>query len=142
MSEAGFNAAIAGHFGVPIILVSGDDAIIEETRSIVGDVEGAPVKWALGFHSARTLTPEAGLNVIRDGVTAAIGRISDFKPYAIQAPIELDVSFKHYRPVEMLGYLPFTERIDSHTIRYVANDMVEASNFLAFVLGYSPDLSP
>ncbi len=57
--EAGINAAIAGHFGVPVILVTGDDAIVEETKALIGDVEDATVKWAISFHSARTMTPHA-----------------------------------------------------------------------------------
>ena len=142
MAEAGINAAIAGHFGVPIIMVSGDDAIIEETRTLLGDVEGAVVKWALGFHSAKTLTPEAAYLVIREKVKAAMARIDDFKPYRLDGPVQLDVSFKNYRPVEVLAYLPIVERIDAHTIRFVGNDMIEISKFLAFILNYTPDLSP
>src|SRR5690606_8216527 len=44
MSEAGMSAAIAGHFGVPVIMVSGDQVAVAETQVIVGDVEGAVVK--------------------------------------------------------------------------------------------------
>ncbi len=142
MAEAGINAAIAGHFGVPIIMVSGDDAIIEETRTLLGDVEGAVVKWALGFHSAKTLTPQAAYPVIREKVKAAMARIDAFKPYRLDGPIQLEVSFKNYRPVEVLGYLPIVERIDAHTIRFVGKDMIEVSKFLAFILNYTPDLAP
>ncbi len=140
--EVGLNAAIAGHFGVPVIMISGDDAIVEEARSLLGEVEGAVVKWALSFHSARTLTPEAGYEVIRGKVKAAIGRIGDFKPYRLEPPIELEVSLKHYRPVELLGYLPIVERVDSHTIRFVGKNMIEVSRFLEFMLSYEVSLQP
>ena len=142
MAEAGINAAIAGHFGVPIIMVSGDDAAVAETQALLGDVEGAVVKWTLGFHSAKTLMPEAANRVIHEKVKAAVGRIRAFKPYRLDGPVQLDVSFKNYRPVEVLGYLPIVERIDAHTIRFVGEDMVEVSKFLSFILNYSPDLAP
>ena len=146
VSEAGFNAAIAGHLGVPIVLVSGDDAIVEETKRYVGDVEGAVVKWATSFHSARTLTPEAGAEVIEAAAERAIHRLSDFKPFQLSAAtddkISLEVSFKHYRQAEILAYLPSVERIDAHSIRFVANDMVEASMFAQFMNNYQPGLSP
>lgn len=142
MAEAGINAAIAGHFGVPILVVSGDNAIVEETRALLGDVEGAVVKWALGFHAAKTLMPEAAYAVIREKVKAALGRIEDFNPYRVQSPIQLEVSFKNYRPVEVLAYLPIVERLDAHTIRFVGKDMVEVSRFLSFLLNYSADLAP
>ncbi len=142
MPEAGLNAAIAGHFGVPVIMISGDDAIVEEARTVLGDVEGAVVKWALSFHSARTLVPEAAYEVIREKVKAAIGRIGDFEPYKLEPPIELEVSLKHYRPVELLSYLPMVERVNSHTIRFVGKDIVEVSKFLEFILNYDVSLQP
>src|SRR5687768_18305700 len=75
VSEAGLNAAIAGHFNVPVIMVSGDDAVVKETSALLGDVEGAVVKWASGFHSAKTLVPEASYVLIRDKARKAVGRI-------------------------------------------------------------------
>lgn len=63
--EAGINAAIAGQFNVPIIMISGDDAAVKEVTALLGDVEGAVVKWNYGFHSARTMMPEAAYDLIR-----------------------------------------------------------------------------
>ena len=142
MSEAGINAAIAGQFGVPVILVSGDDVAVAETQVIIGEVEGAVVKWARGFHSARTLTPEAAQEVIRTRVASAISRIDEFSPYVLDTPIDVELSLKHYRPVELLGYLPNVERLSSHTIRFIADDMEQVSKFLTFVLDYRVDLQP
>jgi len=142
MLEAGINAAIAGDFGVPVVMISGDDAVVEEARRVVGDMEGAVVKWSLGFHSARTLMPEAAYRLIADRVTAALSRLDDFEPYRLEAPIELEVSFKNYMPAELLAYLPIVERVDSHTIRFVGRDMTEVSRFLAFVTRFRVDAAP
>lgn len=142
MSEGSMNAAIAGQFGVPVIMVSGDDVAVAENQVIVGNMEGAVVKWALGFHSARTLTPEAAQEVIRTRVASAISRIGEFEPFVLEPPIEVELSLKHYRPVELLAYLPSVERINSHTVKFVAEDMVEVSRFLRVALGYSVDLQP
>src|SRR5262244_4650356 len=54
MPEAGINAAIAGSFNVPVIMISGDDAIVKEATDLLGNVEGAVVKWAVSFHAAKT----------------------------------------------------------------------------------------
>ncbi|HWP42280.1 MAG TPA: M55 family metallopeptidase, partial [Blastocatellia bacterium] len=130
------------HFGVPIIMVSGDDAVVRETREMVGDVEGAIVKWSYGFHSARTLTPAAAYDLIADTVTKAMARIKEFKPVRLKTPIELEVRFKNYRPAEVLAYLPIVERIDSHSIRFRGKDMVEVSRFIEFITTYEPGLEP
>jgi D-amino peptidase len=142
VSEAGLNAAIAGHFNVPVIMVSGDDAVVKETTALLGDVEGATVKWASGFHSAKTLMPEAANQLIREKVKKAIGRIRDFKPYKLKPPIRLDVRFKNYRPSEMLSYLSIVERTDAHSIKFTGKDMIEVSKFLEFIVTYEPSLEP
>jgi len=142
VSEAGLNAAIAGQFNVPVIMISGDDAVVKETQALLGNVEGAVVKWASGFHSAKTLMPEAGQQLIREKVKSAMARIKDFKPYKLAAPVQLEVRFKNYRPSEVLSYLSVVERVDAHSIRYVGKDMVDVAKFLEFIMTYEPGLEP
>ncbi|MEP7037673.1 MAG: M55 family metallopeptidase [Acidobacteriota bacterium] len=142
MSEGGFNAAIAGHFNVPVIMVSGDDAAVKEVSTLLGDIEGAIVKWNYGFHSALTMMPEAVYSLIREKVKRAVGRIKDFKPYKLKTPVQLDVRFKNYRPSEVLSYLSIVERTDAHSIRFMGKDMVETSKFMEFITTYEPGLEP
>jgi len=142
MTEGSMAAAAAGHFGVPVIMVSGDDVAVAENQVLIGNIEGAVVKWAKGFHSAETLTPEAGYEVIRTRTKSAIDRIAQFEPYVLDTPIELELTLKHYQPVELLGYLKNVERLNSHTIRYVGEDIIEISNFLTFVTNFRVDLEP
>lgn len=142
VGEGALNAAIAGHFGVPILMVSGDAAVAAELQGVLGDVEAAVVKWPISFHSAKTLTPQAAQELITRTAKAAVGRIADFKPYRMEAPIELEVRFKNYRPAQLLSYLPIVEQTDSHSVRFIGKDMLEISRFLSFLLGYNPALSP
>jgi D-amino peptidase len=142
MSEAGLNAAIAGHFGVPVVMISGDDVIVEETKRLLGRVEGAAVKRAISFHSAATMTPKAAQNLIRDKVKVGLDSLDQFEPYVVAPPIHLDVTFKNYRPAELLAYLPIVERTTAHSIRFTGEDMVEVFRFLEFMLSYRADLEP
>lgn len=142
VTEGAWNAAIAGHFKVPVVMISGDDAAIEEVRALVGSIEGAETKKALGFHSANTLTPQASYDLIGKKAKAALGRLRDFKPYVVSAPVAVDVSFKHYMFAEVLAFLRVIERVDAHSIRFRARDMVEAADFMEFITTYSQDLQP
>ena len=142
VTEGSWNAAIAGHFGVPVVMMSGDDAAIAEVRKAVGNIEAAETKRSLGFHSAVTLTPQAGVALIRERVQAALARRQDFKPFRVQGPVTVDVTFKNYMPAEVLAYLPIFERTDSHSIRFRAKDMVEASMIMTFIGDYRPDITP
>lgn len=142
VTEGAFNAAIAGHFNVPVIIMSGDDAALAEVRSLVGNMEGAETKKALSFHAAETITPEASCRLIAQKVRAALARRQDFKPYRLQAPVTLEMAFKNYRPVELLGWLRGVERIDSHTIRYRGQDILDVSDFIQFLTHYDFNLEP
>jgi D-amino peptidase len=142
VSEAGFNAAVAGHFGVPIAMVSGDDAIVAEARKYIGELEGAVVKKALSFHSARTLTPAAAQKLIQETARRAVTKRGTLKPFRLDGAVTLEVSFKNYRQSEMLSYLPIVERTDSHTIRFRGKDMIEVSKFVQFMDGYDAGLTP
>jgi len=141
-SEAGINAAIAAQYGVPVVMITGDDAIVTETKQRLGNLEGVIVKRAIGFHSAATLTPEVGQARIRQQAKTAVMRRAEMKPYTMTKPLTVEVSFKNYRPVELLGYLPNIQRIDAHTVRFAGRDMVEISKFLEFVTSYDPTLTP
>ena len=142
VTEGAWNAAIAGHFGVPVVMVSGDDAAVEEVRSLVGNIEAAEVKKSLSFHSANTLTPEASCELIGQKVKAALARLKDFRPFTVSAPVTLDVSFKHYRVSEVLAYLKTVQRTDAHSIQYIGKDMLDVADFYLFFSTYSLDLEP
>lgn len=141
MPEAGLNAAIAGHYGVPVAMISGDDAIVKEAQALLGPIGAAVVKWNYGFHSARTLTPAAACDVIREAARRAVAAPRR-KPFVVTAPVTLDLRFKNYRPAEVLAYLPIVERTDAHAIRFRGKDVLEVSRFLEFVDEYEPGLAP
>ena len=142
VSEATFNAALAGHFGVPVVMVSGDDVTVDETRQVLGDVEGAVTKRALGYHSAETLTPEAALPLIREAAERGVSRAAEMEPYTIEGPVRCTLAFKHYRPAELLAYLPGIERTGARQVRFVGDDMTQVARFVAFSLFYRADLEP
>jgi D-amino peptidase len=142
MPEAGLSAAIAGHFGVPVVAISGDDAAVAEAQGLLGKIEGAVVKKAVSFHAAATMTPAAAQALIRAKVKTGVARRGEMRPYVLEKPVRLDVSFKHYRPAEILSYLSIVERTGAHSIRFTGRDIVEVSRFLEFLGEYSAELAP
>ena len=142
VSEGGWNAAVAAHFGVPVLAVSGDEAAVAEVKAQVPGVEGAVVKWPFAFHSARTLTPTAARAAIEDAVRKGMARRGTSSLPRVATPVRVEIRFKSYRPAELLSWLPGAVRVDAHAVAYTVKDMPEASRFLAFVLGYQADLTP
>jgi D-amino peptidase len=128
--EAGFNGAIAGDFGVPVVFVSGDQTIAKQARDLFGPIETVVVKQATGFFSATMMHPEQSRRLIRAGVKRGIERRAEFKPYRISAPVRLEMTFYDVVQAEMVSYLPGVERPSGNTVIFTARNMVEACKFL------------
>jgi D-amino peptidase len=121
--EAVFNAAIAGHFGVPVLFISGDRMAVGELQKSLPQVEGVVVKEPFGFHSAMTVTPARGRQLIGEGVTRALRKAVQPAPYVLANPITLDVGFKFTPDAERAAYIPGITRIDAHFVRGTFPDM-------------------
>lgn len=145
LAESGLNATIAGYFGVPVVMISGDEQAVAELQkftSAYGSAEGAVVKRPISFHAAAVMTPDASQAIIRAKAKAAITRLKDFKPVPARGPWALELSYKSYTPAEMMAYMPGTERVDSHTVRFKAASIIDISRFIEFALSYRADLTP
>ncbi|KPV61582.1 MAG: D-aminopeptidase [Candidatus Bathyarchaeota archaeon BA1] len=125
MGETGLNAALAGCFNVPVALVSGDRAVTEEARSLLGNVETVTVKEGVGRFAARCVSPVKARVLIKEGTTKALQRLNEFKPFKISPPIKLDIVFIHIGMAEMAELVPGAKRVDGRTISFVSNDYLE-----------------
>ncbi len=142
MPESGISASVAGAFRVPVVMISGDNVAVAEAQRLIGPISGAVVKRAISFEATATMTPAAAQTLIRQTAREAVGRRGELRPFVQKTPVQLDVTFKNYKPAELMTYLPNVTRTTSHGIRFVARDMVELSRFLEFVTSYEPSLAP
>jgi D-amino peptidase len=94
VGETGINAAVCGHFGVPVVLVTGDRAVCREGRELLGDgLTTVEVKEGLGRFSARMKTPREARDLIEAGAKAALSDLSAVKPYDPGRPCEIAIEF-------------------------------------------------
>jgi len=133
--EGGFNAAIAGDFGVPVVFLSGDQTAGEELKRLLGPIETVAVKQAVGFHAATMLHPEEAQRLIREGVKRGIDRRASLAPYKVNHPVELELTLTQTVNAELAAYLPGVKRLSGNTVLFTAADMTEASKFLEAVTG-------
>ena len=85
--------ACAGFHGVPVVLVTGDEAVGEEARELLGDVETVAVKKGIDKFSAELLPPSVAQARIREATARALDRLSDFTPYTVGPPYTLGVEW-------------------------------------------------
>lgn len=130
VSEALFNAAVAGHFGVPVILVCGDQNVVREAKENFGDIETVMTKESIGFLSAKSPHPKVVCAEIRQKAERAVKRIKEFKPYVVQKPVKLDLVFKNIFDAETTAYLPWVKRTEGKAIQVEFADMLAANRFI------------
>jgi len=130
VSEGIYNAALAGHFGVPVALVSGDRLAVTQVQQVAASAEGAIVKEPYGYHSANTVTPARGQAMIREGAKRAMGKIGSLQPYRVTTPVALEVGFKLTIDAERAAFVPGLARSDAHNVKGTFHDMIEITKLL------------
>ena len=133
MSEATLSAAIATHFAVPILMVSGDDVVVAESLAALGDIATSGVKVSHGWLSARHLSPAQADLALRQGVRDAVARVGRPRPRRVSTPRVLEIRLRTRFMAEWLGHLDNIEQLDAYTIRLRSPDIVGISRFIMFL---------
>jgi D-amino peptidase len=127
-SEARFNAAVAGHHGVPVGLITGDDVICAETRNWLPHVETAVVKYAIDRYTARCLPQPAALEVIQSAATRGAQNLGHMPAYRLASPVRLEMVWSDSSLAAAAARLPRAERCGPREVAYSAQDALEAYN--------------
>ncbi|MCU6615152.1 M55 family metallopeptidase [Achromobacter mucicolens] len=131
LGEAGLYGALAGELGVPVILGTGDDVFIEETRDTFPGAEWVQTKVAHGQGSGITLSPAASRRAIAAAAETAVRnfmRGGDKKavPFRIPAPIECRLQTQSSALADLFCMWPTLERVDGVTLRFTTDSMQSA----------------
>jgi len=127
VGEIETRVALAGWFGVPVILVTGDQTVAQEARAIVPDVEVAVVKEGLARYACISLSADASRNLIREKARAAMTRIGKIRPYKIEGPVTFTIEHTTRNSLSPDAALrPGVQVVDDRTIRYWGKDFLEA----------------
>jgi D-amino peptidase len=132
VGEFGLNGALAGYFGVPVIMVTGDQTACAQTVALLGNMEAAIVKTATGRHSAECLPPQVTAKLIQDAARRAVQKLkrnSVSEPFILDTPILVTVDFMTSDMADRAARMPGTER-DGNRVQFSAPDMVVA--YMAF----------
>ncbi|HXE56704.1 MAG TPA: M55 family metallopeptidase [Gemmatimonadales bacterium] len=124
VGELGINAALAGYYGVPVVLVSGDAALAAEARELLGEgVHTVVVKEAVSRHAARSIAPSVARDRIRAAATRALGRRG--VPFVVSSPITVEVDFSKTVEADMAELVPGSIRTGPRTVTYTHRDYAE-----------------
>jgi D-amino peptidase len=123
VGEVGITAAYVGHFGVPIIVVTGDEAVANEAKALLGDVECAIVKWGIGRNRAKCLSLPKAHAVIRETIHRAIKTCKSRKPWQPKLPVVEQLTLYRSDMADNLAIYSGVERVDARTLRRTVNSL-------------------
>ena len=137
VGETGINAAVLGAWGVPVGLVTGDDALAEEVADWLPWAERVVVKDAAGGSSAASLHPAAAAELIAEGAAAAVRRAmageSEMRPLEVERPVVIEVDYVNGVCADFAAIVPGAERVGDRGVRIETPDAFTA--YRAFLAG-------
>ena len=123
VGETGINASLCGHWGCPVLLVTGDRATCREATALLGSgLTTVQVKVGIGRFSARSLPALKAREVIEDGARRALQDLKAVRPYDPGRPCEIEIRFT--TPDRLVEYRNRrgVEQIDELTLISQADD--------------------
>jgi len=124
LPEAGWNAAIAGYFDVPVVFLSGDTAICKQVKEIVGNIETVAVKEGLG-KAASMIHPAKAQEMIQKGVAAALRDLEAFKLYKPSPPYKLEIVFTEENQAQRASWVPGASRTGERSVAFTSSDFMD-----------------
>ncbi len=127
--EFGINAAVCGHFDVPVLMISGDQTVCAEALEWVPGIETARVKKAAGRYSAELLPLVEAQKLIRETAEHALRNYISGKyppPLKVKTPVSVKVEFQAQNHADAAVIMPGAKRLDGRAIEFKAADMAAA----------------
>ncbi|MGH9328384.1 MAG: M55 family metallopeptidase [Terriglobia bacterium] len=132
VGEIGGNVMVAGIFGIPVIMLSGDRAACKELHALVPKAECAEVKSGVSRTAGFMLPHPTACALIRETARRAVSRISEIPPYRVTGPVEVKVEYTT-RGVKQFRPRAGVEQLDERTWAFRGKDLMDAwlkySNF-------------
>lgn len=124
--EIALEAGFAAEFGVPVIMISGDDKACKEAAALAPEIVTAQVKEGLSLRGAKLLSRDAAHELIRQKAAQAVQRCGEFKPVQFQMPVCMRLECVE-RTVSLSSVdKPYMKIIDSRTFEVTGDSFTQA----------------
>lgn len=135
VGEAGINALVARHHGVPIVLITGDDTTAAEIGKVCPGIHAAVVKHSVTRFAADSMHPQDACELIRDEARAAVAGLAEASPPAIDLPATLGLRFHTSDYAELAARVSGVERTGDIEATMTSEDPLELfRTFITVVL--------
>lgn len=124
LPEAGYNALIATRYGVPVVFLAGDQAIVDQVHELFGEVATVATKEGIGAASDG-LHPETAAEMMRAGVADAVRDRDRYGLFDLEKPYTLTLKLKTEQSVWNGSWFPGARRTGDWELTYTGDDILE-----------------
>jgi D-amino peptidase len=124
--EIGVDASIAADYGIPTIMISGDDKACAEASAIIPGILTASVKKGLGRIGADLMSQKDAHALIRTRAAEAVRACAKIKPYKVSYPVTVRQEFAQTLVPVNRGNKPYYKQIDARTYEVTGATAEEA----------------
>lgn len=129
VGEVGINAAVCGHYGAPVLLVTGDEATCRESKALLGEgLTTVQVKRGLSRYSARQVPPVRARVMIEEGARQALKNLKAVKPYQPAGPTTIAIDLGTVDSADRFRGKPGVEIVEPLKVISRAPTWIEAWN--------------
>ncbi len=134
VSELLLNSYVAGHYGIPVILVAGDEKLIkDDVKEYLPWAEYVILKRSIGRYSAVSRSIKAIESELRSKTKSACENVKTTRPLRTEYPVNLEIRLLNSAYADTAELIPGVMRLDALTIRYQARDIIEAYKVMELV---------
>ena len=120
-TETVANAAMAGHYGVPLVACIGDAALAQEVQAFVPNCEAIVVKEGVSRFAAISIHPNKARQLIYEGVKAGLARRDQIQPLRLGDEVTMEVDYKDSNMADTAMLIPGMRRLSQRTVAYTGD---------------------
>lgn len=125
IGEPELSSLTAGHYGVPIVFIAGDQTAVKELSSFVGEIPHVITKYGMGASTGRLIHPELNQKAINEEVYKALSNLSKFKPFKMDLPLKMSLKVSMIKMADLISLVPNVHRISKEEVMFEAKDVLE-----------------
>ncbi|HKZ94196.1 MAG TPA: M55 family metallopeptidase [Candidatus Bathyarchaeia archaeon] len=130
VGETALAALKLAEHGIPVIMVTGDQALIREASELLPGIETVQVKTSLNRRTTKCLDSAEARKRIEEAAKRAVSKIDQLKPLGIQPPYKVRISFPTKEHAEIAAIIPEARRSGETAVSYIGRNVDEAEAFI------------
>lgn len=137
VGEIAISSAVAGAYGVPTVLVTGDDETCAEATACVAGIETYSTKTGFGRYMGWAKHPSETGPGIEAAAIRAVSAATKIAPFVVSGLVTMRAQFRTAEEADLPALMEGVSRLDAYTLEWVRPDLLSAHRVMLSVFNLS-----